>query len=1068
MIGAACNAKPPDSKPPTPREITLAATVDRDRVSDGDSVTVTLRANVACDFVVALGQTKPTVLTRGSLEEERPSVVTIPARSLVVGNNRVAITAMAAHATVGRVEANIELVPPPDPAPLPGTVPASLSIETDPRGSGSPVTKLRLSVGQTVQLYAVTRDKDGIYVGTAAVMWSVPSELGVFSPGEGPATTFTATKAGVEAIVATHPALAPALTGEIEVFAVGVSVEDAPDGDGVPLSNVKVAAGQSLAAFAVLRGDDGAFLDNIVVAWSATNALGAFVPSNGSATMLTAANVSDVRTGVIEATAPAAGVGRSGSVRVVPVRVAIETQANGAGVPVGAASVIAGQTLPLHAIARDSDGAFVGNASVAWGVSGGIGAVAPTSGTSTTFTAKITTTPLTGAITATHATYGGGVTGAVSVLGVVLSVESAANGNGASVGARVLTPGDNVTLFAVARTTAGAFVQNASATWSVSNGAGTLSATNGTATTLTASAPGAEVVGKVTAVHAAFGQASSGNLTVRPNVVSIETLPNGAGVPLAAQTIVAGQRVTAYAVERTHTGAYVNNRSATWTLTNGALGSLSTTSGSSTQLSAGVSSMQQVGKLSATSPPLAPASSANLTLASTRLVIESAPDGQGATIGTLRLRMGQSVSLYAVGRASNGAFVGNAGASWSATNSLGAFAPSAGTSATTFTAANVSAVRTGTITATSATYGAGSTGQVSDVPTIVVIETAADGAGSPVPALTLLTGRTTPMFAVIRDGGDNTFIANAISAAWASDVGSFAPASGSATVFTATVGAAGSLFASQPPHRSATLAATVDWGTHNWRSRDTAMNASWSSGQSKATMASDHGLAMSLDFYEAPSSTSLAKLRDYAVYQPTQATMPLGTIVADDSACPADEASEAATVIYDVMQWWSFAGTAAAWSIGFVGKSALDRGTDTGETNVPSATGSVRDLVLHNQRQTNGDQGGPAVIELRAPITGTYAVRNLWARRMFSVPNDQRTAELLLYADPLATPLGAPLRTIIVGGGSEPGAWRGAADVTGIALTQGQRLYVVGARHDACSAVYDATQVTFDLEVARP
>lgn len=74
-----------------------------------------------------------------------------------------------------------------------------------------------------------------------------------------------------------------------------------------------------------------------------------------------------------------------------------------------------------------------------------------------------------------------------------------------------------------------------------------------------------------------------------------------------------------------------------------------------------------------------------------------------------------------------------------------------------------------------------------------------------------------------------------------------------------------------------------------------------------------------------------------------------------------------------VNSYWANAAGAA---YPYVGKSAVDRGTDTGETNIPSPQG-VKDLQMHPANQDN-----LVVTAFKVPLTGTYSVSNLAVRRV--------------------------------------------------------------------------------------
>ncbi len=84
----------------------------------------------------------------------------------------------------------------------------------------------------------------------------------------------------------------------------------------------------------------------------------------------------------------------------------------------------------------------------------------------------------------------------------------------------------------------------------------------------------------------------------------------------------------------------------------------------------------------------------------TKLRIETAADGSGTVVGATTLAIGQTLSLFAIARADDEAFVANVAVDWTLTGSIGDLSAGASAPSTVFTAREVGA---GTITADHAT-----------------------------------------------------------------------------------------------------------------------------------------------------------------------------------------------------------------------------------------------------------------------------------------------------------------------------------------------------------------------------
>jgi len=185
----------------------------------------------------------------------------------------------------------------------------------------------------------------------------------------------------------------------------------------------------------------------------------------------------------------------------------------------------------------------------------------------------------------------------------------------------------------------------------------------------------------------------------------------------------------------------------------------------------------------------------------TQISVETAADGSGTVAPPQSLAAGSSLTVYAIARAANGAFVANVAATWALANVTGGVAtgdlvPAGNGTSATFTG-HVGG--TAVIGATANGWTPTSSGTLTvqaGTATQVRVETAADGSGTVVPAQTVTLGNVLVVYAITRDAWTN-FVANAAANSWTTvnDTGgvqnsNLSPGSGPSSTFTA--GASGS------------------------------------------------------------------------------------------------------------------------------------------------------------------------------------------------------------------------------------------------------------------------------------
>ncbi|MEN8775220.1 MAG: autotransporter-associated beta strand repeat-containing protein [Akkermansiaceae bacterium] len=201
----------------------------------------------------------------------------------------------------------------------------------------------------------------------------------------------------------------------------------------------------------------------------------------------------------------------------------VETQSDGSGAAVPSQTLIAGETLDVHAIARDAGGTFLDNVPVTWSLSnvtdGILSGDLTVSGDSlnATFTA---TAPGTAEISITGNASNLIGTGTITVVAGPASqveVETSADGLGDPIGDQFLLLGESLTAYAVSRDAGGNFIESAPAIWSLEEISGGMVAADlepdagGTNSTLIGNAAGSA---RIRAAVDGLASVDSGLITV--------------------------------------------------------------------------------------------------------------------------------------------------------------------------------------------------------------------------------------------------------------------------------------------------------------------------------------------------------------------------------------------------------------------------------------------------------------------------------------------------------------------------------------------------------------------------
>jgi hypothetical protein len=171
---------------------------------------------------------------------------------------------------------------------------AIISIETEPGDGGEPVGASTLRAGDTLPVFAVARDDDGIFIADVEVSWSVDNAIGVIDAGPSNSATFEARTVGAGAIRGAHDLSTDGTSGEITVEAgdaASVAIVDAPSGSGAEVGDLpNLTTDDDVLLFAVTIDAFGNFVADTNVTWAVTGAIGSVPagPSSSATVVLTA------------------------------------------------------------------------------------------------------------------------------------------------------------------------------------------------------------------------------------------------------------------------------------------------------------------------------------------------------------------------------------------------------------------------------------------------------------------------------------------------------------------------------------------------------------------------------------------------------------------------------------------------------------------------------------------------------------------------------------------------------------------------------------------------------------
>ena len=523
---------------------------------------------------------------------------------------------------------------------------AAVTVQPPPVASVlvQPLTQ-SLVVGGSATFSATPRDVNGTTLSGRVVSWSSSNDAvaTVSQSGE-----VSARGAGMATITATSEGVSGAAT---------VTVSQPPVASvGITPANASLVVGATTTLVATLTDGSGATITGRAVSWSSSAPEVATVSASGVVTAVApgSATITGTSEGAIGTATVVVGLVPVGSVEVQPAN----------------ASVVAGQTEALSATVRDTVGRVVTDRVVSWTSSDTHVAVVSTAGVVTGVSAGTAT------ITATSEGRSGSSTITVvapAIASVTVQPSSA-----------TVQVGGTTTLTATVKDVTGAIVTDRAVTWASSNVAVATVSSNGVVTGRAAG----------TAVISATSGGRSGSVTVTVVLVPVGSVT----VSPSSVTLVPTQVLSLSAEVRDANNVVVTDRSVTWTSSNAAVATVTTT-----------------GVVTAVAPGTATitATSEGKTGAATISVVPMPVGSVTVSPATANVSVGQTTTLSATVRDTSGAVVVDRTVTWRSSNTAIATVSSAGV---------VTGVAQGTVTvtATSETRSGSAAVTVQPVPVATV------------------------------------------------------------------------------------------------------------------------------------------------------------------------------------------------------------------------------------------------------------------------------------------------------------------------------------------------------------
>ncbi|MCG8607197.1 hypothetical protein MJD09_19710, partial [bacterium] len=562
-------------------------------------------------------------------------------------------------------------------------------------------------------------------------------------------------------------------------------IEDAAGGSGSEITTISTTTDDDAQQFfAVGRDQFNNFVSDVSVTWSVNGGIGTI----GGVATSTTLTLTSPGSGSVFADDGSGHTDATGTITVtvgVLNSIVLVDGVSGETPAVGARSMTTDQTLTVHAAGFDADGNYRSDESVTWSVTGGIGAVSPSSGTSTTFDAQTVTT---GTIVATHATAGSDATGTITVSVGALSfvrVNSGASGNTSEVTTNTLTTGGTFTVHTSGYDADGNYRSDESVSWSVTGGIGTLSSGSGVSTVLTATTPG---TGVVQADHASAIDDATGTITVNAGAIDhilIRTAPDNGGSEIGAASLTADETLTLYAASYDAQDAYLGDVSVTWSLVSGTLAPTPSGTGSSFTFSPTTAPASGVIRATHATAGTDDTGTISVSVGILNFIrVNSGASGDASEVTTQALTADQTLQVHASEYDADGNYRGDLSVNWSVSGGIGSLSAATGVSTTL----NANTVGEGIISADDGSGHSDATGAITvtfgALDNIIVVE-GESGNGSALGARSITTDQTLTVHAAGFDADGNYRSDESVTWSVTGGIGAVSPSSSTSTTFDA-------------------------------------------------------------------------------------------------------------------------------------------------------------------------------------------------------------------------------------------------------------------------------------------
>ena len=349
---------------------------------------------------------------------------------------------------------------------------AKLRLRNAANNGGSELTAQAMVIGNSLQMFAAGYDLDDNYIADqAGASWGTSGDLTPTVTGTGTEKTFTPTTAPASGTITATASGNSASVGITvsQGTVASILIRDQSGGLGNEVGTVAMTTDDSRTFYAAGYDAQSNFVSDVTVTWSST---GLTPPAGGSSSSFTFSPTTAPASGTLSADDGSGHTDDTGTITVTvgdPTRIKILSESSGEKLEVTSVVMTPEETLPVHASSFDAENNYIEDVNVNWSVSGDIGTLSNSSGSSTVLTA---TTKGFGLIAAVHASLIGDVTGTIEVQAgnlnhVLIMTKSGGPPAGAlEFGNITITADDSITLYAAGFDAGDTYLGDANVNWS--------------------------------------------------------------------------------------------------------------------------------------------------------------------------------------------------------------------------------------------------------------------------------------------------------------------------------------------------------------------------------------------------------------------------------------------------------------------------------------------------------------------------------------------------------------------------------------------------------------------------